>query len=137
MTKLSLTFFHHLQLKKKYSTGDTPMLTLLLAGFFALVYGALTAFAALKAMRQQQISPGAAALTGFIGIIIMLSALFIPFRIYLAFYVLVAGLIAMLVAAVRNGLAMHGKINPKHHIARFIISLAIAGLAFSGIFITP
>ena len=113
------------------------MLTLLLAGIFALVYGALTAFAALKAMRQQQISPGAAALTGFIGIIIMLSALFIPFKIHLAFYALITGLIAMHIAAVKNGLTMHGKINPKHHIARFVISLAIAGMAFSGIFITP
>ena len=113
------------------------MLTLLLAGIFALLYGALTAFAALKAMRQEQITPGAAALTGFIGIIIMLTALFIPFRIHLAFYVLVAGLIAMHVVAVKNGLKMHGKINPKHQIARFVISLAIAGLAFSGIFMMP
>ncbi|MCP4142279.1 MAG: hypothetical protein GY755_18745 [Chloroflexi bacterium] len=113
------------------------MLTLLLAGFFALAYGAFAAFSALKAMRQEQISLGSAALSGFLGIIIMLSALFIPFKIQIAFYALIAGLIAMFIVAVKNSSAIHGETKPKHHVARLIISLLIAGMAFSGIFLTP
>ena len=110
------------------------MFTLLLAGGMALIYGALIAFGALKAMRQTKLSPGSTALMGFSGLIIMFSALFIPFQIQLAFYTLFAGLIAMHILAIKNGLDMHGKINPKHHIVRFIISLLIVVMAFSGIF---
>ncbi|MBT3188253.1 MAG: hypothetical protein HN736_02980 [Anaerolineae bacterium] len=112
------------------------MLTLLLAGSIALIYGAFTAFDALKAMRQEKLSLSSAALMGFIGLIIMFSSLFIPFQIQLAFYALLAGLIALHIVAIKNDLAMHGKINPKHHIVRLIISLVIAGMAFSGVFLS-
>ncbi len=112
------------------------MLTLLLAGSMALIYGAFTAFGALKAMRQEKLSPSSAALMGFIGLIIMFSALFIPFQIQLAFYALFAGLIALHIVAIKNDLAMHGKFNPKHHIVQIIISLVIAGMAFSGVFLS-
>ncbi len=110
------------------------MLRLLLSGLMALIYGALIAYGALKSMRQGKLSPGSTAAMGFSGLIIMFSALFIPFQIPLAFYAILAGLIAMHILAIKNELNMHGEINQKHHILRFIISLLIAGLAFSGIF---
>ncbi len=111
------------------------MLTLFLAGLMALIYGAVIAFGALKAMRQEKLSIGSTAAMGFAGLIIMFSALFIPFQIQLAFYALIAGLIAMHILAIKNELNTHGKINPKHHLLQLIISLLIAGMAFMGIFL--
>ena len=104
------------------------MFTLLLAGVFALVYGALIAFGALKAMRQEKLSVGSAALMGTVGLIIMFSALFIPFQIQPAFYALLLGLIAMNIIATINK-----ESSPQKPIVRIIISLLIAGIIFSGI----
>ncbi len=104
------------------------MFTLLLAGAFALIYGAIIAFGALKAMRQEKLSTGSATLMGFIGLIIMFSALFIPFGMKPAFYALLVGLIAMNIVATINKESSSQK-----PIVRIVISLVIAGLAFAGI----
>ncbi|MBT3322652.1 MAG: hypothetical protein HN392_10250 [Anaerolineae bacterium] len=110
------------------------MLTLLLAGLMALIYGAIIAFGALKLMRQEKLTPISAALLGFTGLIIMLSALFIPFQIPLAFYALLAALIAMHALAIKNDLAIHDKFILKNYILKFIISLLILIMAFLGTF---
>jgi heme/copper-type cytochrome/quinol oxidase subunit 4 len=113
------------------------MIALLLSGTIALVYGALIAFAALKQMRKQELSLGAAAVMGVIGLIIMGAAIFIPFHVTGALYVLIAGLLLMHIMAIRNGQQLNGKINPKHHIVRFIVSLLITLLAVWGLYATP
>lgn len=45
-------------------------------------------------------------------------------------YVLVAALTLVHVLAVNNGMQLHGRINLQHHVARFGVSVLIAGLAF-------
>ncbi len=105
------------------------MFTLLLAGILTLAYGAFIAFTALKEMRQQKISPNSAALTGFTGLIIMFSALFIPFQIPSVFYILLIGLVAMHLSTLKNG-----KITSKNQIIRLVISIIILSLTFIGIF---
>ncbi|MCF6277514.1 MAG: hypothetical protein L3J16_02035 [Anaerolineales bacterium] len=113
------------------------MISLLLAGTLALLYGAQIALTAIKQMRQQNLPTGAAALMGLVGLVIMFSSIFIPFRMMGALYILIIGLIAMHLLAIRNGIKLYGKINPKHHIVRFIISLAIVLLAFFGLYSSP
>jgi len=106
------------------------MLILLLAGILALIYGALIAFIALKEMRKQILTPSQAATIGFVGLIIMFSALFIPFRIPSAFYVLLIGLVAMHLLTLKNG-----KTEPKEQTIRLAASLIILVMAFVGVFI--
>ncbi len=108
------------------------MIILLVAGTLSLIYGALIAFAGVKQMRRQEISTGGALLMSLTGALIMFAATLLVFRIWLAFYLLIAGLIAMHWLAIKNGIQMHGKLNPKHHVARLIVSLVIAGLALWG-----
>lgn len=110
------------------------MFILFTAGVLALLYGALIAFTALRQMRRQEISTGAAALLGVIGLLIMFISLFIAFRIPLAFYVLIASLAAMHILTISNDKKMHEEINPKNHIVRLIISLVIIGLALLGMY---
>ncbi len=104
------------------------MLTLLIAGALALIYGALFAFFALKNMRNQELPPNAAAQMGFVGMIIMFSALFIPFRLPAAFYVLVIGLLAMHLLLYKN------TVSQKKQILLLAASLLILFLAYIGIF---
>jgi uncharacterized membrane protein len=109
------------------------MLTLIIAGALALIYGALIAFFALKDMRQKKLEPNAAAQTGFIGMIIMFSALFIPFRLPAAFYILLLSIIAMHYLAYKREKTTPTKNNRALHI---FASLLILFLAYIGIF-TP
>ncbi len=112
------------------------MLTLILAGFVTLIYGAVIAFGAIKAMRQEKLSSGSAAAIGFTGLVIMLSALFIPFKIQPAFYALLVGIITMHALTIANEKGAHGEFNPKNHIVQIIISLAVVGLTFVGVFLS-
>ncbi len=106
------------------------MFILLLAGILTLIYGALIAFIALKKMRKQILSPNQAATIGFTGLIIMFSALFIPFRIPSAFYALLIGLVAMHLLTLKNE-----KFTSKEHTMRLVTSVIILVMAFVGIFI--
>ena len=44
--------------------------------------------------------------------------------------VLLIGLVAMHALAVANGLRMHGKINPSHHVGRLGLSLLLLALTY-------
>lgn len=112
------------------------MLILMLAGFIALIYGATIAFSAIKAMRQEKLSSSAAAAMGFTGLVIMFSALFIPFKIQPAFYALLVGIIAMHALAIKKEKDTHGEFSPKNHLMQIIISLVVVGLTFIGIFLS-
>ena len=112
------------------------MLILLIAGALALIYGALVAFFALKNMRRQNLPPSAAAQMGFIGMIIMFSALFIPFRLPAAFYVLLIALIAMHFFSYRNEKNAAQEPSTKKRALSLFASLLILFLTYIGIF-TP
>jgi hypothetical protein len=46
---------------------------------------------------------------------------------------LVVGLLGIHALAVNNGLRMFGKINPTHHLGRFVISIALITLTYLGL----
>jgi len=101
------------------------MLTLLITGTSALIYGAFITFSAIKEMRQEAISPAIAAILGLSGLLTMAASLFIPFQIKLAFYTLLIALVAM------HGLTLtYEKVTSKQNISRPAITRLILGLSF-------
>lgn len=105
-----------------------------IAGALALIYGAFIAFDALKKMRRGELSPGSAALLGFIGLIVMFSSLYIPFQIMGAFYTLILGLVAMHTLTIWQDKNQEAEFNAKPHVLRFIFSILIVIFALTGVF---
>jgi len=103
------------------------MIIVLVAGALALFYGASISFGSIKAMRQNKLLPSPAATLGFTGLIIMFSALFIPFQIPIAFYALLIGIVAMHILTAKNAKEQNTPL-------RFILSLVIIIVTFIGIF---
>ena len=101
------------------------MFILLLSGISALLYGAFIAIGAINAMRQEKLSPTLAALIGFMGLIIMFSALFIPFLFSRVPYILLLAILLMFNIVIFK---VDGAISKKH----LVISLLIAVMAIVG-----
>jgi len=93
-------------------------------------YGLLTAVAGISQTKNKDIQLWASISMIISGVLLVASAIFLAARSGLSLYVLVIGLVAMHILAVNNGLHMHGKINPAHHLVRLCISALLAGLAF-------
>ncbi|MBI1742740.1 hypothetical protein HYR54_06690 [Candidatus Acetothermia bacterium] len=110
------------------------MNTLLWLGvILACVYGIATSVAGVSQLKTQQVPHWAAIAMITVGALIVISAGLLVAGFNWGVYLLVLSLIAMHVLAINNGLRMHGKINPLHHLARFVLSAVIVVLAYFGI----
>lgn len=94
----------------------------------AAVYGVLTALAGTLQFRNRQIQPWSAALMVLSGLVLLLVSLM--WARSWALYALVAGLLAIHLAAINNGLRLHGKITPSHHLVRLALSVLLIVLWF-------
>jgi hypothetical protein len=101
-----------------------------IAALLSLAYGGLTAFAGLGQVRQQRIQAWAAWGMAFSGLVVAAIAVLLWLGSAAALPVLVAGLIAIHVLAVNNGLKMYGRINPGHHLVRLLVSLILIALTY-------
>ena len=104
----------------------------LLAAILAGAYGLLSAFAGWSQIRAGAIQRWAAASMIASGLVLVISAGLLVAKSPIALLVLIIGLLAMHILAINNGLKMHGRLTPSHHIARLVLSLLIIGLAIPG-----
>jgi uncharacterized membrane protein len=86
------------------------------------IYGILSILAGIFQLKQKKINKWANLLMIIGGILVLISL--IP-NINLGIYVLITGLISIHVSAINNGYKMYGRINPKHHVIRLCISIAL------------
>ena len=94
-------------------------------------YGLLVALAGPQQLRQRRIQSWAAMGMLVAGLFLLTAAYLLWVGSAYTLTVLLIGLIAMHALAVANGLYMHGKINPSHHVARLGLSLLLLILTYS------
>ncbi|RLE36765.1 hypothetical protein DRJ23_06940 [Candidatus Acetothermia bacterium] len=102
------------------------LIAALLAGF----YGAFTVFAGIIQVKAKNIPAWIAIGMVACGFLTTVSAVFVARKAWLAFYLLLIGLVGIHILAVTNGLKMYGKINMVHHLVRAALSVFIVVLAF-------
>ena len=103
-----------------------------IASILAGLYGALTVFAGISQTKGKNIQYWAAISMIIAGLTIIISAVLLIVKVWLSSSLLIIGLAGIHLLAINNGLKVHGKINPTHHIARLVLSVLIAGLAIWG-----
>ena len=87
------------------------------ATIFILVYGGLSLAAGIANYRSKLVPVWSAILFTLSGILILTSAIIDVFPI------LIFSLVLIQFLAIANGLHLNGKINVKHHIIRFLLSI--------------
>ncbi|MFA5523400.1 MAG: hypothetical protein WDA24_03495 [Tissierellales bacterium] len=92
------------------------------------VYGLLNLIAGLTQIKQKKIDTWSSIVIIVGGVLIAISVIFSSKGSYF-FYLLLLGLIIIHIATIRNGIKMFGKLNWKHHIVRFLISLTLVILS--------
>ena len=107
--------------------------SLWLVGLLSIVYGALTAFAGYGQTRAGKIQPWAAWLFSLCGLIVVGAGVMALFRSSTSIWLLVVGLLGIHALAINNGYRMFGKVNPSHHLARFVISIILITLTYLGL----
>jgi len=105
-------------------------LPLILTSVLIGLYGVLNAFAGFSQLKQDKIPIWSAALMLASGLLIFASGIMLLGKFGYTLPALVVGLTAIHGLTIRNGLYLHGKITPQHHIFRFAISIVLVGLAF-------
>ena len=85
-------------------------------------YGGLSVIAAVMQGKYKNVQISSAVLMG-IGGLLMIGSMFLSSVV--ALLVLAFGAIMVHVSAIMNGVKMYGQINKKHHVIRFIISIAL------------
>lgn len=85
-------------------------------------YGGLSVIAAVMQGKYKNVQISSAVLMG-IGGLLMIGSMFLSGVV--ALLVLAFGAIMVHVSAIMNGVKMYGQINKKHHVIRFIISIAL------------
>jgi hypothetical protein len=103
------------------------------AGILSGIYGALTAFAGLGQTKANKIQTWAAWGLVLCGLLVIAAGVMTLLQTNLALWILVAGLLGIHLLAINNGYKMFGKINPSHHLARFIVSAVLIGLTYLGL----
>ena len=104
----------------------------ILAAILTGAYRILTAFAGWSQTRAQEIQYWAAISMVISGLAIAISAGLLIAKVSVALYILIIGLLTVHILTINNGLKMHGKITPSHHIVRLMLSLLIVSLAILG-----
>jgi hypothetical protein len=108
-------------------------ISLWLGGLLSVFYGALTAFAGYTQTKAGKIQTWAAWLFALCGLVVILAGIATLIRTNLSIWLLATGLLGIHVLAINNGLRMFGKINPSHHLARFVISVVLITLTYLGL----
>ncbi len=93
-------------------------------------YGGLTILAGSVQLKEKQINLMQCLIMILGGSIIIISIIFSYILMYHLSVLLIAGLVIIHLGATSNGFKIHGKLNLKHHIIRFIFSALIIGLYF-------
>lgn len=86
------------------------------------IYGALSIIAAIAQGKYNNIPKKSALLMG-IGGLVMISSMFLTDTFAIITFAL--GAIAVHISAIINGTRLYGKINKKHHIIRFIVTIIL------------
>ena len=102
----------------------------LISAVFTALYGILNAFAGFSQLKAKKIQPWSAWLFIGFGLLLLASGITLLIKPPLALFLLVIGLIAIHLLAIQNGLYLYGRINPGHHLLRFVVSVVLLGLAF-------
>jgi hypothetical protein len=102
----------------------------IIAALLAILYGALTAFGGATQIRAGKIQPWSAAGMVLAGLGLIAAGGLLFWRLHTALYPLGAGLVLMHLLAINNGLRMHGRLTPSHHLIRLAISVLTFGLAW-------
>jgi len=91
----------------------------------AILYGGLTIFAGVLQFKEKKINllSGFAMIIG--GLLIIVSSIKVNVFGQFTIFVLILGLLLIHFSAINNGFKLYGKLNIKHHIVRFIISILI------------
>ena len=104
-----------------------------IAVILCILYGALTAFAAVGQLRAKQIQTWSAWGMILCGLLVIGSAMLLLFNFVFAFWELLLALVLIHLFAINNGYKLYGKINPSHHVARLLVSVILLGLTYLGI----
>lgn len=107
-------------------------MVLLIAALLAGLYGAITVVAGGIQVKAKSISAWMTIGMIACGLLTTLSAVFVERKVWLAFYLLLIGLVGIHVIAIINGLRTYGKINPVHHLIRALLSVSVVVLALLG-----
>ena len=102
----------------------------LISGSLTALYGILNTFAGISQLKAGMIQPWSAWCMMISGLLLIASGVMLVFNLPLAIPLLVIGLIAIHLLTINNGLHMHGKIKPGHHLLRLAFSLILFGLAY-------
>ena len=103
------------------------------ATIFSILYGVLTAIAGVGQISEGKIQRWAAWGMIVCGLLVTAAGILLIFRNSLVLGILLAGLLGIHGLAIRNGIQMFGKINPSHHLARFIVSAVLVTLTYFGL----
>ena len=91
---------------------------------FGAIYGLLNIIAGLTQIKQKKVDAWCS-ITMIIGGLLVIVSTILSYKEFYFFYTLLIGLILIHIATINNGLKMYSKINLKHHIVRFFISMTL------------
>lgn len=94
------------------------------------LYGGLNAFAGFAQLKAKNIPPWSAWLMLGIGGLLIVSGVILGLRRPYALALLAFCLISIHLITIYNGFYLHSRINPRHHLPRFVGSVILLGLAF-------
>jgi uncharacterized membrane-anchored protein len=100
----------------------------IISGIITALYGILNTFAGVTQLKVKKIQTWAAWLMVASGLLLLAAGYLVMARSLFSLTALVIGLIAVHVVTIINGLYMHGRIQPGHHLFRLVISLVLLGL---------
>jgi hypothetical protein len=101
------------------------MLLNILIALAAGVYGLLNAYAGWTQWYKAEIPRWSAGGMFVAGLFVMAAGYLVWQEDLFAVWVLLLGLLAIHILTLENGMKLHGKINPGHHLLRLAISLAL------------
>lgn len=98
-----------------------------------MAYGLASAFAGVAMSREKdgKVPRWASLLFSLSGAVAVIGGALLIARVGKGAALVFAGLVSLLVLAVYNGRAMHGRVNPVHLLVRLVISVLIVALALS------
>lgn len=105
-------------------------LILLISCLLIGLYGVLNAFTGLSQIGQGKIPVWSASLMLVSGLLIAVSGIMLFGQFSFTLYILIIGLVAIHALTISNGFHLYGKINIRHHLFRFAISIFLFVLAF-------
>ena len=104
----------------------------LIAGVLAILYGVINAIGGFQQTHKDKIQSWAAYVMMVVGLLIAGAGVLLTMNRPTGLVLLLVGLVGLHMITLQNGLHMYGKINPRHHLVRLVITLVLLGLAWWG-----